>query len=71
MCLHEQKKCPRCDKGFECKAGSVGECKCSGFKMTEELKVYLEQRYSDCLCISCLQYLQVELNIFKEKYLFR
>ena len=71
MCMHEQKDCPRCSKGFECKAGSISECQCSGFKMMEELKAYLEQRYNDCLCRNCLDYLSQELNLFKEKYIFR
>jgi len=69
--MHELKSCPRCNKSFECKAGNISECNCFGVKMTEELRAYLEQRYSDCHCNSCLEYLQTELNLFKEKYLFR
>jgi Cysteine-rich CWC len=69
--MHEIKSCLRCGKDFECKAGNIGECQYFGFTMTDELKAYLEQRYNDCLCRSCLQYLQVELNLFKKKYLFR
>lgn len=71
MCMHEQKNCPRCNKGFECKAGSISECQCYGFKMTDELKAYLEERYTDCLCRNCLDFLSQELNLFKEKYIFR
>jgi len=69
--MHEQKNCPRCNKSFECKMGSISECQCTGFKMTEELKAFLEQRYTDCLCRNCLDYLSWELNLFKEKYIFR
>ena len=71
MCSHEKKPCPRCGKNFECKAGNISQCQCFGFTLTDELKAYLEQRYSDCLCKNCLEYLQLELNLFKEKYLFR
>ena len=71
MCMHETKTCQRCKKEFECKAGNIGQCQCFGFTITNELKAYLEQRYTDCLCRNCLEYLQVELNLFKEKYLFR
>jgi len=69
--MHELKNCQRCGKGFECKPGNISQCQCFGFIITEELKAYLEQRYHDCLCKSCLEYLEVELNLFKEKYLFR
>ncbi len=71
MCQHEKKNCPRCRAAFECKAGSITQCLCSGFIITEELRVYLEGRYNDCLCKDCLAYLTIELNFFKEKYIFR
>lgn len=69
--MHEMKSCPRCSKNFECKTGNISECQCYGFKMTEELKAFLEQRYNDCLCRNCLDHLSQELNLFKEKYIFR
>lgn len=69
--MHELKNCQRCGKSFECKSGNISQCQCFGFTMTDELKVYIEQRYNDCLCRSCLEYLRIELNLFKEKYLFR
>lgn len=71
MCRHEMKNCPRCGNIFECKPGNIEQCQCSGFKISEELKAYLEQRYNDCLCNTCLLYLTNELNFFKEKYIFR
>jgi hypothetical protein len=71
MCQHETKNCPRCKTVFECKPGNITQCQCYGIELTAELKAYIEQRYSDCLCKSCLQYLQQELNLFKEKYLFK
>ena len=71
MCQHEKKNCPRCGIVFECKPGNITQCQCYGFAMNEELKVYLEQRYNDCLCKNCLKYLSVELNFFKERYIFR
>lgn len=71
MCLHEKKECPRCKKTFECKPGHITQCQCYGVALREELKAYLEERYADCLCRNCLDYLAVELNFFKEKYIFR
>jgi hypothetical protein len=69
--MHEQKLCPRCKKDFECKPGNITQCQCYGFKMNNELKVYIEHRYDDCLCRNCLEHLAIELNLFKEKYIFR
>lgn len=77
MCLHETKTCPRCSKNFECKPGSITQCQCYGIALTAEQRAYVEQRYNDCLCKDCLQYLKQslprlgELNLFKEKYFFR
>jgi hypothetical protein len=71
MCQHEKKNCPRCRTTFDCKPGNITQCQCYGFLVSEELKIYLEQRYDDCLCKNCLEYLSVELNFFKEKYIFR
>ena len=71
MCQHEKKNCPRCRSIFECKPGNITQCQCYGFKVDAELKAYLEQRYNDCLCRSCLEHLSFELNFFKEKYIFR
>ncbi len=67
MCLHETKECPRCKQSFACKPGSITQCQCYGIELTAELKAYIEQRYNDCLCRACLQYLQQEENLFKEK----
>ena len=71
MCMHETKNCPRCSKKFECRTGTITQCQCYGIALTIEQSVYIEQRYTDCLCRDCLQYMQQELNFFKEKYLFR
>ncbi|MEI2738930.1 MAG: cysteine-rich CWC family protein [Chitinophagaceae bacterium] len=71
MCQHETKSCQRCKTMFECKPGNVTQCKCYNVKLTDEQRAYIEQRYTDCLCRNCLEYLSVELNFFKEKYIFR
>jgi hypothetical protein len=71
MCQHEKKSCPRCSKKFECKPGSITQCQCYGVTLTDEQRAYVEQRYNDCLCRDCLQYLKGELNLLKEKYLFK
>ncbi len=71
MCQYETKKCPRCKTIFECKPGNITQCQCHSIVLSSEQRAYIEQRYNDCLCKSCLQYLSDELNLFKEKYIFR
>lgn len=71
MCHHETKNCPRCKAVFECKPGNIAQCQCYAIKLTAEQRAYIEQRYSDCLCKNCLEHLSIELNYFKEKYIFR
>lgn len=70
MCIHEQKACPRCQQAFECKPGNITQCQCFGMQLTEEQKAYISGRYNDCLCRNCLQALQNEIELFKEKYIF-
>ena len=71
MNKHEEKKCPRCGSLFECKAGTISQCQCTFVNMGAEQRAYIAERYHDCLCNTCLQYLSNELNLFKEKYIFR
>ena len=67
MCLHEMKSCQRCNTGFECKPGSVTQCQCFEVQLPIKQRAYLEQKYTDCLCIKCLWQLQGEFELFKEK----
>ncbi|HEY9005004.1 MAG TPA: cysteine-rich CWC family protein [Ohtaekwangia sp.] len=57
---HEQKKCPRCQTGFECKVGSITLCQCSTVSLREDERQYLRDNYSDCLCAACMVALQKE-----------
>lgn len=65
---HEQKNCPRCNKSFVCKAGNITQCQCYGFDLKPDLKVLLEQRYNECLCVDCLRHLQQDISRFKERF---
>lgn len=71
MCQHEHKQCPRCSKSFECKVGSITECQCYNVPLTNEEKVFIEERYADCLCRDCLFELKDRYVFFKEKYLWK
>ncbi|HMU46658.1 MAG TPA: cysteine-rich CWC family protein [Chitinophagaceae bacterium] len=68
---HEIKSCERCSSQFECKPGNITQCQCFGIKLTIEQKAYIEQRYSDCLCKNCLKTLQNEVELFREKFIYR
>jgi hypothetical protein len=68
MPFHEQKNCPRCQKVFECKAGDVANCQCAGISLTLEERAFIEDRYSDCLCINCLSEMKNKYIAFKEKF---
>lgn len=68
MCKHEEKKCPRCNTSFECKPGNIGQCQCYGIVMTQEERVFIAEKYNDCLCVRCLHefsrtnYSRIETN---------
>lgn len=68
MCLHETKSCPSCKKAFECKPGNITQCQCYRIELTAELKAFIEQRFTDCLCRDCLEGLQQEPHFFMEKH---
>lgn len=71
MNKHETKTCPRCGAGFICKPGNITQCQCFTTSLLMEQKAYLQLRYADCLCKKCLEHLSIEINYFKEKYIFR
>lgn len=67
MCKHEEKYCPRCNKMFECKAGSITQCQCSSVQLTVAERSFIEKHYNDCLCLVCLielkqQFMQYQNN---------
>ena len=71
MSKHEQKLCPRCKITFECKAGSIMQCRCSAINLAAEERAYIEAKYDDCLCVECLSALQKKYIHFKEKYILK
>ncbi|RHX88065.1 cysteine-rich CWC family protein [Leptospira stimsonii] len=53
-----QKPCPRCGNRFECGA-AIHQCACFTIKLSLKTKEFIRENYDDCLCISCLN----ELNL--------
>ena len=59
---HEEKICPCCQTVFECKAGSILLCQCSTVQLTARERAFIESRYEDCLCATCLVGIQKEFR---------
>lgn len=62
---HENKTCIRCNKNFECKVGNVLECQCNQIQLSYNEKAFIENKYTDCLCIDCLHILKYQYQIQK------
>ncbi len=67
MPKHEAKICGRCQTEFECKVGSIDLCQCTAIQLSVEENDYIKTKYGDCLCISCLHFLQAEYHNTKIK----
>ncbi|MFD2520108.1 cysteine-rich CWC family protein [Emticicia soli] len=58
--IDNPEKCPRCQQIFVCKAGSIGNCQCNNIRLNKKQTDYIRQRFTSCLCITCLNELQEE-----------
>ena len=47
------KKCPRCNNSFECSHDS--NCWCSRYAISHDVRIYLKNNFSDCLCEDCIK----------------
>lgn len=54
---HEIKTCPRCGRALECKLNNPVHCQCAGATLTPDQLQYLQEHWSDCLCIQCLSHI--------------
>ena len=61
------KQCVKCHQKFECRVKQIEQCHCSSVKLTTEQQQVLSTKYNDCLCPTCLQALQAEPQVKKEK----
>ena len=65
MATHETKPCPRCKRNFECKVGNIAECQCCQIQLSYEERVFIESKYTDCLCLQCLKTLQFQYTLYR------
>ena len=67
MCKHEEKICPRCGAGFECKVGDISHCQCYAVKLNEQEIKFIAQKYSDCLCAACMKAMKTEYSMLQSE----
>lgn len=60
---HEPKICPRCCRVFECKVGSVEQCQCVAIKIDDRVQDFVQKKFADCLCVTCLLEISNEYNM--------
>lgn len=48
-------RCPRCGQAFHCGVQDAAPCACSRLRLTAEQLAGLRERYSTCLCVTCLE----------------
>jgi Cysteine-rich CWC len=73
MSKHEDKTCPRCHSGFECRVGDITKCQCYAVKLNDAERDFLARTYNDCLCANCMQaertaYHQVQKEISLKRF---
>jgi hypothetical protein len=67
MCKHEEKHCPRCGTGFECKTGNISQCQCYAVKLNDAETKFISQRFTDCLCATCMKAIKSEYSILQRE----
>ncbi|MCC7455020.1 MAG: cysteine-rich CWC family protein [Crocinitomix sp.] len=54
------KKCALCSIEFTCQADDIANCQCSQISISEEVAKKLNEKFTDCLCFSCLSKLSAQ-----------
>jgi Cysteine-rich CWC len=67
MCKHEEKKCPRCGAGFECKTGDISHCQCNSIQLSEAESKFIASQFADCLCAACMKTMKSEYSILQQQ----
>jgi len=62
-----EKVCPCCGISFTCRPDSISECQCASAHLDDTARAWLKERYTECLCISCLLEIKNELRKSQNK----
>lgn len=52
---YKRKSCPRCGRDLTCKNNLIELCDCLYVRIPAEVGQAIGERYSGCLCVSCLR----------------
>ena len=63
MASHETITCPRCQCSFECRVNAILRCQCQDVTLTEEMRYFIQQQYSGCLCVDCLRDIKAAFSL--------
>ncbi len=63
-----EKVCPRCYKSFLCRNDQILECWCLNEPINSDLRKFLADNFTDCLCAICILDLRKRLEIFSNNY---
>lgn len=61
------KICTRCLKKFECNWQHIQHCNCSKINLSESAKAYIQNNFSNCICLYCLQEIEKAHLLIREK----
>lgn len=56
------KICPRCGITFQCRMDDIEQCQCYGIQLKPETQLAIREKYSDCLCSSCLMEIDEQIS---------
>ena len=55
-------RCPRCGGAFHCGVNDAVPCPCTTITLSAAQRAELHERYSGCLCLTCLAELQQQAD---------
>jgi len=51
-------------------AGNISQCHCLEIALSLEEKIYIEEKFADCLCNHCLLQIKQEYKLSLDKFVF-
>jgi len=65
-----EKVCPRCYEAFVCKNDQILECWCLKEPISSDLRKFLADNFSGCLCVKCISDLTKVLHKLQQQIIF-